>query len=434
MAAKGKMVMKKPAGKSARAKAESSKATTAKATEATKRRPAASSAQVSQKRRKIVSAIKGVAELPPDVREMLAGLVEKSVGAKDGQVHPYHEQASTMVAGALADMEGQLRGLLTTARAKVSGSASDKEASAEALQIAEDNLPLLKAALADKKAALTAAGKAIQVAQRDVQVYKIAEKTATLALRVHTKRKDHLRQTEEESYGALKDAPALGPQGQKQLKTLRKVGREFGFHEVLLEALPAILKKQPDRRRTFDTSALTHLEAEFQKRACKIDADIKTQQADLDAKHAAVQTAEEAVHLAELQREVASAELQAAEAGLAAGKQTLKDTRKQLQKLDADAVRAVRELSRIEADYNEFARGPLAAFQEIQGHQASSEVAVANVQAQESTARAESQGTLTVTSAAPETLTEVIATLPQAGKKAPGASAHVQEPCQAVWA
>mmetsp|Transcript_41314 Transcript_41314/g.74694 ORF Transcript_41314/g.74694 Transcript_41314/m.74694 type:complete len:464 (-) Transcript_41314:240-1631(-) len=453
-AAKGKKVMKKPAAKAAKAKAKASAKAKAKAKpqatagSATRKRPAASSSQVTQKRRKIVQAIKGMEELPKDVREMLTGLVD-SLGAKDGQIHPLHVSASTMLGDALADTEGKLKGLLTAARAKVNGAAADKEARAEALQAAEDNLPLLKEALADKKAAVTVAGKAIQAAQRDVQVCKAETKTATSALKEHTKKMDHLKQTEEESYGALKEAAALGSQGQKQLKTLRRVGREFGFHEVLLEALPAILKKQPDRRRTFDNSALTHLESEFQKRACKIDTDIKSHQAALDAKEAAVKAAEEAVAFAEEQKTASLEELAAAEAGLAAGKQALKDARKQHQHFDSDSLRAVRELSRIEARYHAFATGPLAAFQDIQGQQAM-ELSGANGQSQASKSasastkiegavavpmRADSQGTATVvTSAAPDTLAEVIATLPHAAKDVPPTvAAQVQEAHGAIW-
>mmetsp|Transcript_15640 Transcript_15640/g.36620 ORF Transcript_15640/g.36620 Transcript_15640/m.36620 type:complete len:462 (-) Transcript_15640:268-1653(-) len=450
-----KKVSKKPAARKASATVQGKASAKAKAA-ATRKRPAAAptAGSVSKKRRTIVSAIKGIEELPRDVREMLAGLVEQSVfGAPGGEVHPYHEAASTMVGDALADVEGKLRTLLDAARAKVDAAGSDKEARDAALQAAEDNIPVLKQAVQDKKSALTAGGKAIQAAQRDLHACKLEQKAAEATMKVHTKKMDHLQQTQQQSFGALRDAAASGAEGQKQLKTLRKVGKEFGFHEVLLDILPAVLKKVPDRRRTFDNFALQHLEAEFRKRAGGIETDIRNHQAELDAGQAAVQAAQDALQHAEERREAVAEELSAAEAALVAGRRSLTAARRQVRLFGSDAARTARELSKMEARYNAFATGPLAAFQDIrrtagaamEDAQPASEGAASGFRAAAASSKAtagvepwgakgaDSPGATTIATtipaAAADTLAEVVATLPQANvgrssrKRAAGSTA-----------
>merc|ERR1712060_209626 len=116
-------------------------------------------------------------------------------------------------------------------------------------------------------------------------------------------KRELLQNTAMSTYGPLKEASAGGAKGQKQLKNLCKIGKDFGFHEVLVGALPAILRKQPDKRRTFDGLAMTHLEAEFEKQKANLDSAIQNEEASLAERSTAVRVAHDSVANAKEQQQ-----------------------------------------------------------------------------------------------------------------------------------
>merc|ERR1711964_261558 len=96
-------------------------------------------------------------------------------------------------------------------------------------------------------------------------------KLGGVSLKTVIKKKERLEATQKKAYGPLKEVRAQGLNGEKRLKDLRKVGKEFGFHQVLLNTMPAILRKQPDRRQTFDGVAMQQFDTEFAKHFNKLD-------------------------------------------------------------------------------------------------------------------------------------------------------------------
>eukprot|EP00928_Gymnodinium_smaydae_P044465 TRINITY_DN29669_c0_g1_i1.p2 TRINITY_DN29669_c0_g1~~TRINITY_DN29669_c0_g1_i1.p2 ORF type:complete len:254 (+),score=74.24 TRINITY_DN29669_c0_g1_i1:765-1526(+) len=174
-----------------------------------------------------------------------------------------------------------------------------------------------------------------------------------------------LETAEKEAYRPLMENSAAGSRGEAQLKKLRKAGKAFGFHEALLISLPAILRKQPDRRVTFDGIALRQVEAEFDRRRRDMDAAGAAGRKNAEEHTQALQDADAAHARAREAHGAAITGLGEAEAQLVAGKQALAVARRRLQTFPADRRRAEREAAAASARLLAFRRGPLAAFAEL---------------------------------------------------------------------
>ena len=156
------------------------------------------------------------------------------------------------------------------------------------------------------------------------------------------KRKE-LETVEKDVFGPLKELAAEGPEGQKQVAALCKFGKQHEFHKELINVVPATLRKQPDKRRTFDCVVVEQLEREFAKHAAKVDASM------WDGERAVVECASN-VELAQAELNNARAErkrnaqaVTASERALAAGRQELVEVRQAIRRIPRDIRCAVLE-------------------------------------------------------------------------------------------
>mmetsp|Transcript_38603 Transcript_38603/g.120124 ORF Transcript_38603/g.120124 Transcript_38603/m.120124 type:complete len:384 (-) Transcript_38603:202-1353(-) len=308
----------------------------------------------------IIARLQAAGELPESLQLLLRRL-DRGLVAK-GKRHISEEAGTSILGKAVRGVESTLEDQERTARAAVHGAGAEEEARAAAQAAAEAQLCDLKQAVVEKKAELTESGKAIEEQKAVVQAARAARSSAEAEVRGSEARKRRLEEVERDSFEPLKDSPASGAGGQKRLTTLRKFGRDHGFHAELLSVLPAVLRRQPDKRRTFDGLCLQQLELEFAKQASSLDAAARdsemrvARQADeLEAAQAAMQEAKE-------RQRTATRELAAAEAALEAGKKSVAEARRHAKRLPADRKLAERRFSLAEARVEKFRRGPLAAY------------------------------------------------------------------------
>jgi len=130
--------------------------------------------------------------------------------------------------------------------------------------------------------------------------------------------------------------------------------------------MPSILKKQLDRRQTFDTVAIKAFDAEMAKHLCKLQSAAMESEIAFRDKTAAVRAAEGAIVSAKENRDTISKELAAATTVLAHGVKALGIAKQHLRDFPKDAKQAANALNRAQAQLSAFRAGPLGAVEELQ--------------------------------------------------------------------
>merc|ERR1711957_446704 len=130
------------------------------------------------------------------------------------------------------------------------------------------------------------------------------------------------------------------------LVCLHKAGRDYGFHKELMTVVPAILRKIPDKRRTFDGLVMRQLDAEFHKHVELYDTKLKSkveafehQSAELEAIRAALRGADE-------EREGNVLAISEAEKDLLVAKEKVVAARKHVLRFPNDLIQHYKTLTR----------------------------------------------------------------------------------------
>lgn len=307
--------------------------------------------------RAMTRKIAALDDIPASVRQALKQVDKLVISDRDS--------ATTMLKKVLLKVERESLNALRAAYEHVGGAGTEKTARIDAQAAAESHLEELTKIVAEKKKALTSAEKAIESSRVDVVNAKAALKVAASELKAVTAKKSALEVVEKDTYSPLKEMPAGGQDGQKRLQRIRKTGKEYGFHGELLSVLPSILKKQPEKRQTFDDIVMQQLEREFAKHSMKMEEAFSDSQAGMDNHSSAVESAQSAVIKAKENRKRCSQELASAEAALLTGKQEIVAARHHVRNYAKDMRRNERDLARAKARVTKLRKGVLADFNRI---------------------------------------------------------------------
>jgi len=261
----------------------------------------------------------------------------------------------------LRDMDSQLQRAVCEEQAKIDNASADEAMRIEAQVAAESAVAELEKSLSDARSAQTrATGEAREAKDRIANAQSEHTKTRT-ELKVLASKRKRLESAKLD-LEPLSDTATSEAGGKKRLTVLHKVGNEFGFHEVLLTALPAVLKKPPSRRQTFDNLTLRQLEVEFTKHNNKANVLLREGEVAVEASLAAVKEVENAALAAvELQNANAQAYTEAKKA-LGNGKKVAAAARAHVRAFSTDMQRTKLCLERRIKQLSTFRSGPLAAF------------------------------------------------------------------------
>eukprot|EP00927_Polykrikos_kofoidii_P084439 TRINITY_DN8895_c0_g1_i1.p1 TRINITY_DN8895_c0_g1~~TRINITY_DN8895_c0_g1_i1.p1 ORF type:complete len:473 (-),score=105.02 TRINITY_DN8895_c0_g1_i1:167-1492(-) len=313
----------------------------------------------------IINALEGVEELPKSVKPMLAELLRRSWEAPEGLAQQFQEPLVRLVSASLQEVESRLREDFRQWNAIVEDGDAVLAERESGVEMAEARLHDLKQAVKNRHAELEAAVKALHKSREERRSREKDCRREEATSRAVTAQFNELHATETNTYQVLKQAAAVGEEAQKGLTALRRVGKHFGFHEVLLDTLPSVLKTKPEKRRTFDDIALKQLEVEFAKHISDREAEMKKSLLAVRDHQARVHDARAAVRDAEAEREAKTKEITRAEKEVEAGKAALKEARKKLRRFCTDVRSAPKNLAKAEKRLNSFIDGPLIAFKEL---------------------------------------------------------------------
>jgi len=332
------------------------------------KRPAAASSSspggrkiTASQRQSVVTALEGADELPQKVRDMLASLAAQDLS---DSLHPYQEAAMAVVGEALTDIETRLRREFEEARAVFEKDA-DKSAREEALCQAKAYLDEQQQQIQHLKPAIKESAQAMKSKQEELQSARAAQKSLRTEHSQLEAKIVQLQAAEKDIYEPLKETSAIGREGQKKVEVLQKVGKDFGFHDVLMDVLPVVLKKQPNRRRTFDGVALQHFEVEVSRHSATLGAALKEREACIEETSEVLQALRSALDHAKTEHASHTSALAQARENLTTGKNELLEAQRRVRMFDSDMRKCVRDLEDKAAKLKAFQKGPLAAFQKL---------------------------------------------------------------------
>lgn len=308
----------------------------------------------------IIGKLESLDELPDSMRKML-GHLRQGLAAK-GRRHIDRVSGTVILGKALKSAEKALQDAHEEAQAANTGAEAEKAARAAVALEAEAAVVVLSQAVRDAKAYVGTAGKALGARLEDFKAAKAAHKSAEAKVKVVEQRKQELQSAEQEDYEPMKLAPAGGAEGQKHLSTLSKAGKAYGFHKDLVDVMPAVLRKQPANRRTFDGLVLQQVEVEFARGIGSLDVAVKEGELAAVERACEAQAAQERVALAREEQLRAGKVAADAEASLTAARRSLLEARRLLRGFPAEARRRAKAVGIAEARLAKFLAGPVAAY------------------------------------------------------------------------
>lgn len=311
------------------------------------------------KRRALLSAVSEAEHVPPCVREMLSTWSGRLPELQE------HEEAMSELGAVLNSIDDTQQQHVCELQQVVDEVETEKVARDAAEIAAAAEVARLKQTVLEKKAALQNLSKEITAAREALAGCKDRRKSEALALRQTAKKVDRLETTRKNVYEPLKEAQARGKQLNTKMKDLRKIGKEFAFHDVLLEAMPSILKKQLDRRQTFDKVAIQQFDAEFTKRLTELETITEDGEVAFESTHSAVQTAQEELQSLKRQQDDCSRELAVAEADFADSIAALAGAKQKVRQFPSDSKKATDALCKAQAQLSTFREGPLGAYEQL---------------------------------------------------------------------
>eukprot|EP00928_Gymnodinium_smaydae_P071849 TRINITY_DN5532_c0_g2_i1.p1 TRINITY_DN5532_c0_g2~~TRINITY_DN5532_c0_g2_i1.p1 ORF type:complete len:611 (+),score=121.94 TRINITY_DN5532_c0_g2_i1:276-1835(+) len=311
------------------------------------------------------SAISG---LPGDVAEKLLRL-GKAAAAWNSGGSTGADAALCLVSMGLVeaakDIETHLRAAVAAARATADSEKVERGLRTAAQAAAESRLAELRADIGEKKATIRSLENSIGERRLQISNAKAEQRTIDGDIRHVTGKKRRLDDAEQQALCPLKETAASGAHGLKRLKVLKKLGKEHKFHGELMSVLPSILRKHPDKRRTFDAAVVHHLEREFAAQSESLQSSIRGSEKSAERCRLSVEAAAKALAEAKDGRRRIIAALASAERDVDECKRKVVEEKRRVKNLPRDMQRAAALAEKEESRLNKFLNGPLSALHAI---------------------------------------------------------------------
>lgn len=324
-------------------------------TKSTKRK----SILTASKCRTIVNKLKGVAGIPDTLRASITQRSIELLGKRSLKLRVEESDARSALVELARSVEEALQDMLQRAHASIKGAQFEKEERQAAQAAAQVRLGELKQAVVDEKTTLRNSEKAIEASRKRIKIAEVAHKNAQGEVKLVEGKKKQLELAKESAYTPLKESSAGGSQGQKRLSTLRKVGKAYGFHNEMLSVMPAVLKKNVQKRQTFDGLVMQYLDVEFARHTGALESQIKERERNAEEQSVATQEARDAFLAAKEAKKSSSQALADAEAALVAGKKKLLEAGQRVRAFPTEMGQAVRDLTLAKARIDKFRSGTL---------------------------------------------------------------------------
>jgi len=307
----------------------------------------------------VIAKLKRVDGIPDSLRKDIADQSNVLLAKRSRKLRVSEDEAVTVLTEKAERIGDALQASLQEAHAKIKEADFDKKARDSARRDAEVALAQFRQAVVDHRAAIKNTTKVIDTKRQAIKVAKKTQKQASTAMNTMRAKKQRLEAVEQDAFVPLKEMVAKGADARKRLSILRTVGKEFGFHEEMMEVLPSVLKKDLDKRRTFDGLVVERVGVEFAKHSGALDAHVKERASVVDESTNMFLVAESDLQNAKEDHEKHVRALADTEKALADAKAELLQAKRRVLAFPSDMGRAMRDLSSAKARIDKFRKDPV---------------------------------------------------------------------------
>lgn len=308
--------------------------------------------------RSVIAKLKCVDGIPDSLREDIANQSNVLLANRSKKLRVSEDEAVTVLKEKAERVGEALQASLQEAHAKIKEADFDKKARDVARSDAEVALGQLRQSVADHRAAIKNTSRVIDTKRQAIKVAKKTQKQASTAMSTMQAKKQRLDAVEQDAFAPLKEMAAKGSDAQKRLSIVRKVGKEFGFHEEMMKVLPSVLKKELDKRQTFDGLVVERVGVEFAKHSGALDTHVKERASAVDESANILQETQLDLQHAKEEHKNHVRALADSEKALANAKEELLQAKRRVRAFPSDMGKAVRDLSSAKARIDKFRKDP----------------------------------------------------------------------------
>mmetsp|Transcript_49775 Transcript_49775/g.115521 ORF Transcript_49775/g.115521 Transcript_49775/m.115521 type:complete len:428 (+) Transcript_49775:52-1335(+) len=345
------VLLKRPAGRSA---------VGSSATPRAAKRPAVEDPIVA-KCMLVASALEKAEDVPRAARTMLQGMVVTALSVPVEERHRFQATVVEMIGEAFRTLEEGLVAAVAELQSKVDGCGEDKVAREAALVAAEQDLAGLKEASNKQQAALQVEQAALTVAQKELAAAEKVQKQGDARFQEAAERLEKL----EGGRTSLLEPVRGGSVSSEGIQEFTNFCDDVNFDRALVQALPLVLKKEPDQRFGFDLVVLDLLEAEFKEVLDKLQTEVQEGAPAKEKRAEAVAAASAAFEQATTRTAAADTAHATAVQALLDGQAALTAAQTAVKQFFPDAKALMDSYDERKAQLSEMRQGFLATFQEL---------------------------------------------------------------------
>jgi hypothetical protein len=211
-------------------------------------------------------------DLPRVVRQMLAGMIPKSLGVPPGKRGSQQAAVVGMLEKSLEDHDARMQAALADLEEKRGSSDQKQAAREEKLKAAESALAARESVREEAIANLAEITLAVRAAKKEVAAAEEAKSAAEVGLKAAEKEKADLVCLRDENYEPLKAGSCETTSNIKKRQAgVATLGGLLTVPASLMTALPGVLQKPPSERGTFDVMVTDQFDAELARKIAALD-------------------------------------------------------------------------------------------------------------------------------------------------------------------
>eukprot|EP00930_Biecheleria_cincta_P100892 TRINITY_DN9251_c0_g2_i1.p1 TRINITY_DN9251_c0_g2~~TRINITY_DN9251_c0_g2_i1.p1 ORF type:complete len:394 (+),score=129.62 TRINITY_DN9251_c0_g2_i1:60-1241(+) len=302
-------------------------------------------------------------ETPTPVLNMLSSMAEGALRTCKDERHKYQESVVDMVAGILSGVEVEAKSSIEQIKEKIEGMGETRLQREATAQSADADVASKRASTQEHKHALAADAEAFKAAKEGLSAAQAAFKATCKELDAQIKAKERLQAILADFVNPLAEGTAEAGSAQRLATSLMASLSKLGLDESMMSAIPEAIVKEPSARGAFDTSVVSGLKEELDRRIITGDKDIAAKEpAKAEANAKVLDAQGEFEKAKEKQHKGATAYTEARDAQKAA-EDALKVANKALADVDPEVEALQKELTSAEKDLEDFCNGPKHSFE-----------------------------------------------------------------------
>lgn len=313
----------------------------------------------------VVEGLCRSSETPTPVINMLTSMAEGALRTCKDERHKYQESVVDMIGGVLNGVEAEAKSRIEQTKEKLEAMGETRLQREAAAQSAGAEVDSKRVVTQEQKHALAADAEAFKAARESLSAAQAAYKATCKELDAQTKEKERLQAILADFVKPLTEGTAEVDSVQRLTTSLMASLSKLGLDESMMSAIPEAIVKEPSARGAFDTSVVSGLKEELDKRIAVGEKDMAAKEPAKAEANTKVQEAQGEFEKAkEKQHKGAAAYTEARDAQKAA-EESLKVANKALADVDPEVKALQNELTAAEKDLEDLCNGPKHSYEEL---------------------------------------------------------------------